>query len=257
MSNPRFVVRSLIGNYLTLRVWLTALLYLMVFSLVYWVAFLLRFDFVIPADDMKVFWATLPWVLGIKFFVFLIAGQYDDCWSYMTFSDLIVLVRFSVAVTIFLAAGQYLLHLGFLIPRSVIIIDCFGSVIFLSALRGAWRLYREEFWPILNPNYYRWALLVGTDHATGLLAKQMQSHLELRYRVRGFLATEDGRVGSRLWQIPILGRLEDVCQVAVACAARTVLVIAGTLAASRLRELTDICEKAGLEVKTIHPIHVD
>ena len=26
---------------------------------------------------MKVFWETLPWVLAIKFIVFLIAGQYD------------------------------------------------------------------------------------------------------------------------------------------------------------------------------------
>ena len=241
-------------NYLKPRVWLMALVHLAVFALVYWMAFLLRFDFAIPAGDMKVFWGTLPWVLGIKFLVFLIAGQYDGWWTYVTFGDLIALVRYSVAATFFIAAGQYFLGLGFYIPRYVIVMDCLGGIAVLGALRGAWRLYREQFWPILNPNDFRWALLVGTDHATGLLANQIQTCRELPYRVRGLLAMEDGAVGSRLGQIPILGRLEDVREVAAACAASTVLVTAGTLAGSRLRNLMDACKQSGLELKIIRPI---
>ena len=231
-----------------------ALIHLVVFALVYWMAFLLRFDFAIPAGDMKVFWATLPWVLGIKFIVFLIAGQYDGWWTYVTFGDLIALVRYSMAATFFIAAGQYFLGLGFYIPRYVIVMDCLGGIAVLGALRGAWRLYREQFWPILNPSDFRWALLVGTDHATGLLASQMQTCRELPYRVRGLLAMEDGTVGSRLGQIPVLGRLEDVREVAAACAASTVLVTAGTLAGSRLRNLMDACKESGLELKIIRPI---
>jgi len=231
-----------------------ALVHVLVFALVYWMAFLLRFDFAIPASEIQAFWGTLPWVLGIKFFVFLIARQYDGWWTYVTFGDLVALVRYCLAATFFIAAGQYFLGLGFLIPRSVIVMDCLGAIALLGTLRGAWRLYREQFWPILNPGDFRWALLVGTDHATGLLASQMQSYRELPYRVRGLLAMEDGAVGSRLGQIPILGRLEDVREVATACAASTVLVTAGTLAGSRLRDLMDACKDSGLELKIIRPI---
>ncbi len=63
-------------------------------------------------------------------------------------------------------------------------------------MRGAWRLYREQFWPILNPSEFRWALLVGTDHATGMLANQIQTSRELPYRVRGLLG--HGRRRGRL-----------------------------------------------------------
>ena len=49
-------------NYLKPRVWLMALIHLAVFALVYWMAFLLRFDFAIPAGRHAVFWGTLPWV---------------------------------------------------------------------------------------------------------------------------------------------------------------------------------------------------
>ncbi len=231
-----------------------AAVHLVLFALVYWMAFLLRFDFAIPADDIKVFWGTLALVLGIKFVVFLIAGQYDGWWTYVTFGDLIALVRYTVAATIFFVTTQYFFGTNYYTPRGVIFIDCVGTVAVLGALRGAWRLYREEFWPILNPNDYRWALLVGTDHATGLLANQIQGCRELPYRVRGLLAVDDGAVATRLGQIPILGRLEDVCQIAAARAASTVLVTAGTLAGSRLRNLMDSCKQSGLELKIIRPI---
>jgi len=247
------LLRRRAGNLLKPRVWIMAALHLAVFGLVYWLAYWLRFEFDIPPQDMKVFWSTLPWVLAIKFIVFLIAGQYDGWWTYVTFSDLIALVRYSLAATIFFAVAIF--FFGFAhIPRGVIAMDCLGMIAALGALRGTWRLYREQFWPILNPGNFRWALLVGNDHATGMLASQMQSYRELPYRVRGLLAMDDGVVGSRLGQMPILGRLEDVREVAAACSASTVLATAGMLSGSRLRDLMNACKDSGLELKIIRSI---
>jgi FlaA1/EpsC-like NDP-sugar epimerase len=249
-------LRRRVKSLLRPRVWMLATMHLAVFTAVYWVAFVLRFELPIPVDEKAVFWHSLPWVLAIKFVVFMIAGQYEGWWAYVTFSDLIALVRYTVAATFFIAASQYFsafTHTGY-IPRSVIVMDCLGSIAVLGALRGTWRLYREQFWPILNPGNFRWALLVGSDHATGVLASQIQSYRELPYRVRGLLAMEDGMVGSRLGQIPVLGRLEDVREVAAACSASTVLATAGTLTGARLRNLMNSCKEAGLELKIIRPI---
>ncbi len=237
------------------RLWAMGLVHLAVFAAVYWLAFQLRFDFGASrdyADNMPMFWHTLPWVLGIKFVVFLIAGQYEGWWAYVTFGDLIALLRYSVAATFFVAAFLYLTMLH--TPRSIIVIDCCGTIVVLGALRGTWRLYREQFWPILNPSNFRWALLVGSDHAAGVLASQIQSSRELPYRVRALLAVDEGMVGSRLGQIPVLGKLEDVREVAAACSASTVLAIAGTLAGPRLRDLMNACKESGLDLKIIRSI---
>lgn len=246
-------------NLLKPRLWVLALTHAAVFAAVYWLAFQLRFDFGAArgyADNTSVFWRTLPWVLGIKFVVFLLAGQYEGWWAYVTFNDLIALVRYSVAATFLVAAFLYFYfaRTGYYTPGSVIVMDCFGSIVVLGALRGTWRLYREQFWPILNPSNFRWALLVGSDHAAGVLASQIQSYRELPYRVRGLLAMEEGMVGSRLGQIPVLGTLEDVREVAAACSASTVLATAGTLAGPRLRELMNACKESGLELKIIRAI---
>ena len=232
------------------RFWTVAGVHLAVFAAVYWTAFLLRFDFYLPATDAFALRSTLPWVLVAKFLIFLALGHFDGWWAYVTFADLIALIRSSILamlcfITINYFGGVYA------VPRSIPILDCVGTIVLLGALRGSWRVYREQFWPMFNQSNARWALLVGTDHSHGVLAHQIQSHGELPYRIRGFLCTEGRPESSRLGQFPVLGKLEDVREIAAAAKATEVLVIAGALAGSRLRTLMNDCERAGLNLKII------
>ena len=233
------------------RAWLLALGHLVVFTLVYWSAFLLRFDFGIPHDQFHLFCITLPWLLAVKFTIFLFMGHYEGWWAYVTFADLVAVVWSSLLATVAVVAVGYFFGTDYFVPRSVLIMDWAGSVVLLAALRGTWRLYREQFWPIFGGGPHRWALLVGTDHHTGMLAHQIQSCGELPYRIRGLVAVDDAVVGSRLGQMPILGRLDDIHEISAATKATDVLVTAGTLAGPRMRNLMNACTEAGLQLKII------
>ena len=173
-----------------------------VFAFVYWLAFFVRFDFEIPTQDFQVFTHTLPLVLGTKFVLFLLLGHFEGWWAYVTFADLIALIRTSVLTMLGIVAVTYLAGQTYFIPRIVLILDCGAAIALLGMLRGSRRLYREHFWPIFSQGEYRWALLVGTDHSNRVLAHQIQTSGELPYRIRGFLATEDTIPGARLGQIP-------------------------------------------------------
>ena len=251
----RFVVRQAGLHALTPRVWLLASVHLAVFALVYWLAFLLRFDssVFLPEAVEQIFWGTLPCLLVVKFTIFLLLGQYEGWWGHVTFADLIALLRASLVSTFLIPAAEYAMGTGHYTPRGILVIDCIGTIVLLGALRGSWRLYHEQFWPIFNQNA-RWALLVGTDRSTGMLAHQIQSCGELPYRIRGLLAIDDALVGLRLGQIPILGRLDDIREIAAACKVTDVLVTAGTLAGSRMRNLMNACAEAGLELKIIRRV---
>jgi FlaA1/EpsC-like NDP-sugar epimerase len=239
-------------HFLKPQVWLVAAVHLAVFIALYRLAFLIRFEWwSLPPQWDQLFWATLPWAMGIKFTVFLLFGQYEGWWAYVTFADLIALVRASVLASLAIVAVEYFLGSAYYTPRYILIMDCMGGIAILGALRGSWRIYREQFWPIFHAGDQRWALLVGTDHSTGMLAHQIQSHGELPYRIRGLVAVEDTLVESRLGQIPILGKLEDICDIAEGCQATDVLITAGTLPGSRLRHLMNACQEAGLELKII------
>ncbi len=107
---------------------------------------------------------------------------------------------------------------------------------------------------MLDAKDARWALLVGTDLSNGILAHQIQSNYHLPYRVRGLLATEDVANGARLGQMPILGKLEDVCEIAASSRATDVLVVAGTLPGRRLRSLMEACQQGNLNLKIIRSL---
>ncbi len=223
-----------------------------VFSLVYWLAFVLRFDLPVPPAELSVFWVTLPLVLAVNLAVFYLAGYYDTWWSHVTFADLIALVRASILSLLVITAINYFLYDSLArIPRTVLVLNCVLGILLLGTVRSSWRLCREHLWPALRPKEGQRTLLVGTDHASGVLAHQIQSQTELPYQIEGLLATDGGEPGKRLGQFPILGHVQDVKEIAAACAATDVLVTAGVLAGKPLRQLVSHCREAGLNLKII------
>jgi FlaA1/EpsC-like NDP-sugar epimerase len=220
------------------------------FTLVYGAAFALRFDFAVPPDAARVFWITLPWIVALKLGVFYALGHLHGWWRYVTFADLVALLRTAgLSLFVIVAANYFFWPLR--IPRSVVLLDFVLTVLALGALRSYWRVLREHFWPAFYPKVGPWAVLVGTDEATGVLAHQIQSQSQVPFRIRGLLTTNgDGKL-TRLGQIPVLGPVDQVGQIAAGRRATEVLVTAGLLPGLRLRRLMDDCRRAGLNLKII------
>ena len=246
--------RHVAGQLVTPRSWFLAVMHVAVFTVAYWLAYMLRFDFNMSPADEGLFASSLLWVVGLKLLVFCLLAQFRGWWRYVTFTDMVALLR-AAAVSLFvLAATNYLFRLSQTIPRGVLVLDCLMTIAMLGAVRASWRMFREVFRPMLGDRDWRWALLVGTDLSNGIFAHQIQSQFHLPYRVRGLLATGDvGRL-SHLGQIPILGKMDDVCEIAAASHATDVLVVAGTLPGRRLRDLMQACVLGGLNLKIIRPL---
>ncbi|MFZ5831771.1 MAG: polysaccharide biosynthesis protein [Planctomycetota bacterium] len=241
-----------------MRVPLLGFAHLTVFAAVYWFAFQLRFEFVMRSGEWRLFWASLPCVLGVKFVLFYMAGQYHGWWRYVTFADLLALLRAALLSLVILSAIDYFVDWAGVrqIPRSVMILDFMLTVVVLGSLRASWRMFREQFAPILGKSGARGALVVGVDHATAMLAYHIQSHYELPFRIRGFLTIEPdpARYGSRLGQIPIVGSLDDVAASATAANASDIVVTAGVLSGTQMRKLMDDCRDAELALKILRPL---
>jgi FlaA1/EpsC-like NDP-sugar epimerase len=236
----------------TRRIWLLAAAHAVIFAVAYWSAVVLGFDFAIPAHNLEQFYATLPWVVAAQLVIFGLLGQFHGWWRYVTFADLTAVLRASLLSFVVLAVLKSLFYLP--IPRSVLILDAMLLIGMLGSVRASWRMFREVFHPMLNGKDCRWALLVGTDLSNGILAHQIQSHFRLPYRVRGFVSTDDFVAATHIGQIPILGAVENVGQIAAVYRVTDVLVVAGTLPGPRLRKLMEACETDKLNLKIIRPL---
>ncbi len=238
------------GRLFARPVWLLAGVHAVLFAAVYWVAYLLRFDFNVPPEQLLTYAVSVPCIVGLKIAVFYLTGHFHGWWRYVTFADLVALMRAS-AICFLLVAAVSFFGPAARIPRSVVILDSILGLLVVGSLRSSWRVFREHFWPILKSGQCRGAMLVGTDEATGILAHQMLAYTHLPFRIRGMLSTDRAERRERLGQIPILGHVDHLQRIAAACAATEVFVLAGAIAAKQLRHVMDICTQASLNLRIV------
>ncbi len=236
------------------RVPLLALGHVVLFAFVYWLAFALRFDFVVPAENAVVFWQSVIYVVAIKTMIFYLLRHYHGWWRYVTFSDLIALVRASVLSLLVLAAVDHFL-MPYQIPRSALVLDAILTIFVLGLLRSGWRFLREGGIPRFGASRGVRALLVGVDDAMVRLASTIHSDPRLPFCVVGYLsAGQNIKKGTRLGQIPVLGDVAHVRTIASAARADVLLVAAGTVTGTELRKLMEDCSESDLVLKIIPPV---
>ena len=244
----RAVGRALLAG----RVGLLAIGHFACFSLVYWLAFAMRFDFEIPAGQMQIFLMSLPWLLAVKLVVFYGSGHYHGWWSYVTFSDLVALLRAAVLSSLFIAAVDHFLT-TYQIPRIVLALDFLLTIILFGSLRAGWRMVQEQISPVWYRRDCRNAMMVGADRSAGMLANQIHVHMRLKYRICGFLSTNGEKRGSRLGQIPVLGHVDELPRIAARHDVHDILVTAGAVSGQQVRRLMEVCREANLTLKIIPP----
>lgn len=246
----RALARLVVGQGFVLRAWLLAIGHLVCFAVVYWLAFSVRFDFDVPAREWDLLLQGMPWILGAKGGIFYLLGHYRGWWRYVTFADLVALLRAS-ALSLLCILGINYFVLQVHVPRSVLVLDFVFTVVLLGAFRSSFRIFREHLMPVVKPKDCRWALLVGTDDSSGVLAHQIQAQPDLPYRIRGILATDGNGRQRQLGQIRVLGHVDHVARIVAECQATDVLVTAGVLFGKRLRGLMEACREADLTLNIV------
>lgn len=234
------------------RPWLLAAAHLVGFVAVFWGGFLVRFDFDVPDVYLRVFKACLPWVLLVKLVVFYAAGHFHGWWRHVTFADFVSIGRAVLWSTVVLLLLDTVID-SFHIPRGVLVIDAGLTLVAVGSARASWRLLREYYLQPVAPENARYALLVGTDYANGILAHQIHAHPEIGFRIVGFVAIDGQGDGRRLGGIPVLGRLDEIAAVARRHLCTHILVTAGSVVGARLRELMVLCEIEKLQLQIIPP----
>ncbi|HBG05609.1 MAG: nucleoside-diphosphate sugar epimerase [Geobacteraceae bacterium GWC2_58_44] len=167
-------------------------------------AFLLRFDFRIPADQLEGLREGLAVVLIAKPILFAASGMYRNIWRYASLQDayqILKVVTFSSFASGFLLVfmdGPYAL------PRSIYILDWFILFSLVCASRLIWRVYREtRFIPSLRKG--KRTLIIGAGDAGNLLLKEIRKQANASYNVVGFVDDAPDKRGLRLSGVRVLG----------------------------------------------------
>jgi FlaA1/EpsC-like NDP-sugar epimerase len=190
----------------------------------YWLAWLLRFEFSIPASEMPVFREGLAIVLAAKVLVFYIFGVHRNRWSrYVAFSDLLSLLEANLVASVVTGLAFYFI-LASQMPRSIYALDFLICTFATGGVRFAVRLLHEMRGGLNASDDAKGLLIYGAGVAGLSLAREIRSNPSLGYRVLGFLDDDPRKRGAQLLGLPVLGSGDDAVAVVEAYRERRVPV---------------------------------
>lgn len=216
-------------------------------------SFLLRFDFIIPQQQLELFWECLLVMLIVKPLVFLVTGFYNNLWRYASLQDAIELLK-GVTISSFLSIGAVFFLRQFTpVPRSVFVLDWFLLFVLLAASRLVWRLWRETYVVNRSCEGPR-TLIIGAGEAGSLLLKEIRRQPHAAYNVYGFVDDDPEKKGMKLHGVPVLGRTKQLKSLIVANEIEDVIIAMPSANGKTIKTIMEQCRNANVTFKTLPSI---
>jgi FlaA1/EpsC-like NDP-sugar epimerase len=213
-------------------------------------AFLLRFDFILPPNQLKFLLFGLSIWVVVKIVVFYVAKLDRGLWRYVSLKDLI---RVGIGNLAGSAIGclciLWLAPAGF--PRSIFVLDlmiCFMGTI---GLRVAVRMVLEAGKHRTIMCAEKCTVIYGTGDAGTSLLREIQKNSRLPYHVLGFVDDRVDRHGLRIAGVPVLGGGSNLASIVKTYKVEMVLIAISSATGSQMTRILELCNLSGAEYKTI------
>ncbi|MDV2495769.1 MAG: hypothetical protein RX316_06095 [bacterium] len=216
----------------------------MLITLAYFSAYLVRFESQFDQFYFQLFVRTLPWILVIKLSTFYYMGLYQSVWRYISVRDMLDIVKAVLLSSFVILSFIVLLSRFEGFSRSVFLIDAMFTLILIGGSRGLLRVLREYL-----ENYRREGrrvVIIGAGDAGELMLREIRNNLEMNYQVVGFLDDDPKKRKVRIHGVPVLGSSEELQTVADKNGIEEVLVAIPSATEEQRMLITRRCREAGL-----------
>ena len=227
-------------------VW-TATVYVAVVALAHYLAFWLRFDGAIPAEQTALYVRMLLPLVAMHGAAYFALGLHRGLWRDTSIWDLRDLVG-AIAVTTpaFYAYVHVVRHLTHY-PRSVFIIGGVLSICLFGGLRLAHRIACEGR---LSANHNR-VLIVGAGAAGELIARALRKKGN---RPIGFIDDDVAKRGRTIQGVRVLGGREDLLRMVTLEHPDQVLIAIPSAGPATIRRFISALEQFKVQITTLPPL---
>ena len=229
-------------------------LHLVLVSVSYTLAFLLRFEGTIPEEFVGAYAMTLPWIVVFRLLAFSSFQVYRGSWRYVGMRDLQLLLKAVGASTLMFTAFLLFTAREQAYPRSVPIIDAILTVMLIGGVRFSLRAVRERSRTAGPVQRTRRVLIIGAGDAGELLLREMYSNPRLGYKPVGFVDDNPHKTGTQIHGVQVLGTTERLLEVLAVCAADELIIAIPSAARPKIQALVNRCLESGLPFKIVPAI---
>jgi len=216
--------------------------------------------------DMSMSWiardyfAPLVFFVIVKLVVFGFFGQYSGWWRYVSMSDILGIFSASILSCIVIAVLWYLImiveafHIKFegleTVTQGLIILDMIITIMMLSGLRLAVRLYHEDFKAQEVENMRR-LLIAGAGDAGEALAREILKAKVRKYRLIGFVDDNDNKQHINIHGYPVYGKISDIPAICEKYSVDEIAIAIPSAAHDVIKRIVRTCERVRVKCVTV------
>ncbi len=239
---PRSWLQSKIGTYARFGIEIGLDVVLLITA--YYAAFAVRFEGQPYAFWSEPFVRTLPIVVGLQLLTFVLTGVYRTLWRYVSLNDAVLIFRATTVGTTAAALATFAVLSVPGLSRAVFVVDWILVTGLVVGAR-AFLVWLRHWFATLPREGDRRLLIVGANDHGELALRLLSRARDVSYRLVGFLDDDPGKRYRRVSGVPILGRTDDLAEIARSRQVDTVVIaLPDETDVARLRA---VCEELGLE----------
>jgi FlaA1/EpsC-like NDP-sugar epimerase len=231
------------------------------------VAFLIRFDGMLPSGMVTRLLLTGPYVVALEYVVLVGFGVHRFSWRYVGLREAIRILVATIAssaclLVLRLIAGEMgspFLHSELaILPFGVLAINMVVTYLGIAGVRVARRMAGERMESVRRRFGDKPAiptLLIGAGQAGVLVAREIAGRADLGLRPVGFLDDDRRKIGTVVHGVPVLGDTSQLPEICAKRRARQALITMASVPGSSIRRIRRLCDEAGIPVKIIPGVY--
>jgi FlaA1/EpsC-like NDP-sugar epimerase len=229
---------------------------LVILSIAFLAAYMLRFDGMPEGLHLKKMVFQLPYMVAFQFIIFLFLGNYNYVWKYFSSTEL---QRFFLALAIpppiFFLFRIWAPHPYLIIPISIVIMDGLLAFLGTSGVRYLRRrIFEHRSFSVGKKSPRReFAILIGAGSAGVLVARELQNNPAVPYKAIGFVDDDPLKKGTVIQGLTVYGQIKDIGRIARERSAALAIITIANISSDEIVRMANACEKAGLKVKIVPP----
>ena len=227
-----------------------AMLHDTVAAMLAWVlAYLLRFNFELPANFSAELQHTLLWVVALQLTVFWRFGLYRGIWRYASLPDLRRIVIAALVAAALIPVALWMLRSQLVVPRAVLILNPLLLILFMGGSRLMYRMWKETHWHAHLKLSSEPVLVLGAGDAAVSLSKELAKNPA--WQLVGFLDDDANKQNCILNDVKVLGDLASLDHWVDHFSIEQVIIAMPSSSHQQRQRAIKLCQAARVKVLTV------
>lgn len=218
-------------------------------------AYLLRFNFRIPLHEVDLMSVSVMYVVVVRVVGFIISKTYQGIIRFSNYKDsqriFLTLLAGTVLIGLFNKIN-FALNEKYVVPYSILIIDFFISVLFMTSYRVIVKMLYDEY--ANRGRKIKRTIIYGAGEEGLLVKRAFQQNTTERYAVNAFVDDNPKLAGRKLEGVEIFNAASDLETLLRINNIDYLVVPSGTFSIDRINQLVEICSHYNTRLLSVPPL---